>query len=244
MVNSLDEALRILKNAVRKREAASVGLLGDPADVISEMASRGVVPDIVATVESQDSLAPNPLLQDGMRSLHALGSIILSPFSFTEAPGAIQCVALSGEPTDIQRIDRLFVELFPDDEPLNRWVRTLHRRIRHQGLPARVYRLGTEQRVRFGVAVNRLVASGEMKAPAVIVRYAPKRIKRQSEASKTRERALPSNEKLSALIELSRGATWASMNHDEHGNMQVTSQAVAADGTSEMDERIESVLSA
>ena len=47
MVNSLDEALRILKNAVRKREAASVGLVANCADVIPELARRGVVPDLL-----------------------------------------------------------------------------------------------------------------------------------------------------------------------------------------------------
>jgi len=47
MVTSLDEALRILKNAVRKREAASVGLVGNCADVIPEMARRGAVPDLL-----------------------------------------------------------------------------------------------------------------------------------------------------------------------------------------------------
>src|ERR1700733_11259920 len=47
MVNDLDEALRILKNAVRKREATSVGLTGNCADVIPELARRGVVPDLL-----------------------------------------------------------------------------------------------------------------------------------------------------------------------------------------------------
>src|SRR5215467_11950168 len=47
MVNSLDEALRILKNAVRKKENVSVGLVGNSADVIPELAERGVVPDIL-----------------------------------------------------------------------------------------------------------------------------------------------------------------------------------------------------
>src|SRR5208337_215243 len=47
MVTSLDEALRILKNAVRKREASSVGLVGNCADLIPELAKRGVVPDIL-----------------------------------------------------------------------------------------------------------------------------------------------------------------------------------------------------
>src|ERR1700722_13161709 len=47
MVNSLDEALRILKNAVRQGEATSVGLVGNCADLIPEMAKRGVVPDLL-----------------------------------------------------------------------------------------------------------------------------------------------------------------------------------------------------
>ncbi|MBV8780641.1 MAG: urocanate hydratase, partial [Phycisphaerae bacterium] len=47
MVNTLDEALRILKNAVRKKEAVSVGLIGNCADVIPELADRGVVPDLL-----------------------------------------------------------------------------------------------------------------------------------------------------------------------------------------------------
>jgi urocanate hydratase len=47
MVNSLEEALRILKNAVRKRENISVGLVGNCAAVIPELAERGVVPDIL-----------------------------------------------------------------------------------------------------------------------------------------------------------------------------------------------------
>src|SRR6266852_59675 len=47
MVNTLDEALRILKNAIRKKEAISVGLVGNCAEVIPEMAERGVLPDIL-----------------------------------------------------------------------------------------------------------------------------------------------------------------------------------------------------
>ncbi len=47
MVNSLDEALRILKNAVRKKENISVGLVGNCGDMIPELAERGVVPDML-----------------------------------------------------------------------------------------------------------------------------------------------------------------------------------------------------
>ena len=47
MVNSLDEALRIIKNAVRKKDNISVGLVGNCGDIIPELAERGVVPDIL-----------------------------------------------------------------------------------------------------------------------------------------------------------------------------------------------------
>ena len=47
MVNTLDEALRILKNSIRKKEAVSVGLVGNCADVIPELAARGVKPDLL-----------------------------------------------------------------------------------------------------------------------------------------------------------------------------------------------------
>ena len=46
-VNDLDEALRICKNAVRKGQASSVGLVGNCAEILPEMARRGVVPDLL-----------------------------------------------------------------------------------------------------------------------------------------------------------------------------------------------------
>src|SRR6184192_3932207 len=46
-VNDLDEALRILKNAVRQKQALSVALTGNCAEIIPELARRGVVPDLL-----------------------------------------------------------------------------------------------------------------------------------------------------------------------------------------------------
>ena len=46
-VNNLDEALRILRNAVRQKQAVSVGLVGNCADIVPELARRGVVPDLL-----------------------------------------------------------------------------------------------------------------------------------------------------------------------------------------------------
>lgn len=54
MVNALDEALRILKNAVRKREASSVGLIGNCAEIVPELARRGILPDLLTDQTSAD----------------------------------------------------------------------------------------------------------------------------------------------------------------------------------------------
>jgi urocanate hydratase len=71
MVNSLDEALRILKNAVRKKENISVGLVGNCADIIPELAERGVVPDILTDQTSaHDPL--NGYVPNGMTLAEAL----------------------------------------------------------------------------------------------------------------------------------------------------------------------------
>jgi hypothetical protein len=46
LVNSLDEALRILKNQVRRRETVAVCVSLAPASIEAEMRARGVVPDL------------------------------------------------------------------------------------------------------------------------------------------------------------------------------------------------------
>ncbi|MGH9355974.1 MAG: urocanate hydratase, partial [Terriglobia bacterium] len=56
-VNDLDEALRILKNALRRGDALSVGLIGNCAEVIPELAARGVCPDVL----SDQTAAHDPL---------------------------------------------------------------------------------------------------------------------------------------------------------------------------------------
>jgi len=47
LVNSLDEALRILKNEIRKRQPVAVAVSLAPAELESEMIERGVLPDIL-----------------------------------------------------------------------------------------------------------------------------------------------------------------------------------------------------
>src|SRR5205085_9437966 len=57
---------------------------------------------------------------------------------FCEGKGPFRWVALSGDPTDIARTDRLALELFPEDKTLERWIKLAKERIHFQGLPARI----------------------------------------------------------------------------------------------------------
>src|SRR4051812_40276454 len=83
MVNNLDEALRILKNAIRKKEAVSVGLVGNCADVIPELAARGVVPDILTDQTSaHDPL--NGYVPKGMKLEEAIALRKSDPKGYLE----------------------------------------------------------------------------------------------------------------------------------------------------------------
>jgi len=222
MVNHLDEALRILKNAVRKAEPTSVGLVGNCADLIPELARRGVVPDLLTdqtsahdpiggylpngmTLEAalelraknpdeykRHSMAAMAAHVQGMLDLQKLGAVTfdygnnIRTFAFQqgvknaydfpgfvpayirplfcEGKGPFRWVTLSGEASDIARTDRLVMEMFPENEHLRRWIQLAQKRVKFQGLPARICWLGYGERDKFGVALNDLVANGELKA--------------------------------------------------------------------------------
>ena len=89
---------------------------------------------------------------------------------FCEGKGPFRWVALSGDPADIARTDRLALEIFPENETLARWMKLAQERIQFQGLPARICWLGYGERAKFGVAMNELVRRGEISAPIVIGR--------------------------------------------------------------------------
>jgi hypothetical protein len=47
LVTTLEEALRILKNEIRKRNTVSVGVAADPHRLVEQMLDRGVLPDLL-----------------------------------------------------------------------------------------------------------------------------------------------------------------------------------------------------
>jgi urocanate hydratase len=308
MVNSLDEALRILKNSLRKKEAVSVGLVGNCADVIPELAERGVVPDILTDQTSAhdplNGYVPNGMTfeaalelrardpkayearslesmakhVEGMLRLQKMGSVTfdygnnIRTFAFQqgvknaydfpgfvpayirplfcEGKGPFRWVALSGDPRDIAVTDDLVLELFPQNRKLTRWIDLARKRIRFQGLPARICWLGYGERAEFGLAINDLVKQGKIKGPIVIGRdhldcgsvASPFR---ETESMKDGSDAVADWPLLNALVNTASGASWVSIHNGGGvgiGYSQHAGQVTVADGTPEMAKRIERVL--
>jgi urocanate hydratase len=169
---------------------------------------------------------------------------------FCEGKGPFRWVALSGDPKDIARTDELVLDLFPHDEHLKRWITLAREKIAFQGLPARICWLGQGERARFGVALNDLVASGELSAPIVIGRdhldtgsvASPFR---ETEGMKDGSDAIADWALLNAMLNVASGASWVSFHHGGGvgiGNSLHAGQVIVADGTPEMRERLERVL--
>ncbi|MET0563377.1 MAG: urocanate hydratase [Gaiellaceae bacterium] len=169
---------------------------------------------------------------------------------FCRGIGPFRWAALSGDPGDIAAIDRRLLDLFPDDGALQRWLTLAPERIAFQGLPARICWLGYGDRARAGVAINDLVREGEVKAPVVIGRdhldsgsvASPYR---ETEAMLDGSDAIADWPILNALVNVAAGATWVSVHHGGGvgiGNSIHAGMVVVADGSDEMAERLERVL--
>jgi len=308
MTADLEEALAWVREATAAGKPLSIGLVGNCAEVLPELARRGVQPDIVTDQTSAhdplNGYVPPGLPLEGAAALRAsdpqeyvrrsmagirthceaivalqdAGSVAVdygnnlrgyardAGFArafdypgfvpayirdlFCEGKGPFRWAALSGDPADIHRTDALVLEMFPDDEHLCRWIRLAHDKVAFQGLPARICWLGQGARARFGVAINDLVAKGEISAPIVIGRdhldtgsvASPFR---ETEAMKDGTDAVADWAVLNALLNTASGASWVSFHHGGGvgiGNSLHAGQVLVADGTPEMRERIERVL--
>jgi len=169
---------------------------------------------------------------------------------FCEGKGPFRWVALSGDPEDIYATDRAIMELFPEDEHLNRWLRLAREQVEFQGLPSRICWLGYGERAIAGQKFNEMVANGEVKAPIVIGRdhldsgsvASPNR---ETEAMKDGSDAIADWPLLNALVNAVGGATWVSIHHG--GGVGIgysihAGQVIVADGTPEAAKRLERVL--
>jgi urocanate hydratase len=169
---------------------------------------------------------------------------------FAIGSGPFRWLALSGEPDDIYRIDRMIVSEFATNEHLCRWIRLAGERVKFQGLPARICYMGYGERERFGHLVNQLVHDGEVHAPVAIGRdhhdtgsvASPFR---ETEAMRDGSDAIADWPVLNALLNVASGATWVSVHHGGGvgiGNSIHAGLVVVADGTADADRRIGRVL--
>ncbi len=171
---------------------------------------------------------------------------------FCRGVGPFRWAALSGDASDIAVIDAELKRLFPDDPLLQRWLELAAARVAFQGLPARICWLGYGDRARAGLAINELVRSGAVKAPVVIGRdhldsgsvASPYR---ETESMRDGSDAIADWPVLNALLNVAAGATWVSVHHGGGvgiGNSIHAGLVILADGTDEMAERLERVLTA
>jgi urocanate hydratase len=169
---------------------------------------------------------------------------------FCEGKGPFRWVALSGDPRDIARTDRLALEIFPKNATLARWMKLAQERIQFQGLPARICWLGYGERAEFGLAMNDLVRRGELQAPIVIGRD---HLDAGSVASPNRETegmldgsdAIADWPLLNALVNTAAGASWVSIHNGGGVGIGFSHHAgmvVVADGTDNSRGRLERVL--
>ncbi len=305
---SLDDAVRLVREAAAAEEPLSVGLLGNAAEVVPELAARGeqfdLVTDQTAAHDPLEGYIPAGLSVDTAAALRShdpeeylrraresiarhveglleyvrSGSYVfdygnnlrgeaheagveeaftypgfvpayIRPL-FSRGIGPFRWAALSGDERDIAAIDATLLELFPDDVLLQRWLELAPRRVRFQGLPARICWLGLGDRARAGLAINDLVRSGRVSAPVAIGRdhldsgsvASPYR---ETEAMRDGSDAIADWPILNALLNVAAGATWVSVHHGGGvgiGNSIHAGMVVVADGTDEMAERLERVL--
>ena len=243
---TLDEAATLRRADPAEYVRRSVATIVDHVRAMLAMQSRGAI-----TFDYGNNIR-TVALDAGVTDAFAFPGFVpayVRPL-FCEGRGPFRWVALSGDPADIHRTDDLVLELFPEDEHLRRWITLARERIQFQGLPARICWLGQGQRARFGVALNDLVARGELSAPIVIGRdhldtgsvASPFR---ETEGMKDGSDAIADWAILNAMLNVASGASWVSFHHGGGvgiGNSLHAGQVIVADGTAEMRVRLERVL--
>jgi len=243
---SLEEARRLRASDPEDYLARSFHSMGVHVEAMLALQKRGAVTfDYGNNIRTQATKA-------GVKNAYDIPGFVpeyIRPL-FCEGRGPFRWAALSGEPEDIYRTDRLALELFPHNETLARWIPMARERIQFQGLPARICWLGYGERAEFGVAINRLVRSGELKAPIVIGRdhldagsvASPYR---ETEGMRDGSDAIADWPLLNALVNTAAGASWISIHNGGGvgiGYSQHAGMVVVADGAEESERRLERVL--
>jgi urocanate hydratase len=89
---------------------------------------------------------------------------------FCEGRGPFRWTCLSGEASDLAKLDDLVLEMFPHDEVTTKWVKLARAHLPIEALPARVCYLGFGERKAFGLAVNDLIKKKIVAGPVAFSR--------------------------------------------------------------------------
>ncbi len=169
---------------------------------------------------------------------------------FCEGRGPFRWVAVSGEPEDILKTDKVVLKEFPKDATLKRWIELAEKFLPWEGLPARVCWLGYGERARFGTVINRMVGSHELSGPVVITRdhldagsvASPYR---ETEGMRDGSDAIADWPLLNALVNTAAGADLIAVHNGGGVGIGYSTHAgalVVCDGTPEAEQRIVRVL--
>jgi urocanate hydratase len=242
----LEAALRLRESDPEEYVRRSMETMGRHVEAMLELKRLGAVTfDYGNNLRTQAQLA-------GVKDAFAIPGFVpeyIRPL-FCVGKGPFRWVALSGDPEDIYRTDRLVLEMFKEDASLRRWINLAQQRIHFQGLPARICWLGYGERAKLGVAINELVRSGEISAPIVIGRdhldagsvASPHR---ETEAMRDGSDAVADWPLLNALVNTAAGASWVSIHNGGGvgiGYSHHAGMVVVADGSELAAQRLERVL--
>ncbi len=169
---------------------------------------------------------------------------------FCEGRGPFRWVAVSGDPEDILKTDRVVLQEFPKDATLKRWIQLAEEFLPWEGLPARVCWLGYGERAKFGTTINRLVGTRELAGPIVITRdhldagsvASPYR---ETEGMRDGSDAIADWPLLNALVNTAAGADLIAVHNGGGVGIGYSTHAgalVVCDGTPEAEKRIARVL--
>lgn len=169
MVNTLDEALRVLKNEIRKHTPLSAGLLGSPANLLPEIAERGVQPDLITNpattgfaLDGRPRKAWDRLLERGAK-LFPDDSDELTEFLSRE-----EVRLTAANPQDMRRMDTIALEAVPTADMIRRqWLERAAGYFRRMPLE-RVFHLNPEERAKILDALRKESRSSPFQAPATL----------------------------------------------------------------------------
>lgn len=250
-VGDLEELDRLRLTDREEYHRRSLDSIKLHVEAILEMQKRGaIVFDYGNNLRSQAERA-GVAIRDERGQFKYRGFVLeyIRPL-FCTGKGPFRWAALSGDPRDIDVIDARILDMFPEDASLARWITMASERVPTLGLPSRVCWLGYGDRARLGVEINRMVGTGQLKAPVVIGRD---HLDCGSVASPFRETedmldgsdAIADWPLLNFALNAINGASWVSFHHGGGvgiGNSLHAGMVIVADGTREREARLRYVL--